>query len=102
MFKSSRFICAALIFAAFAPVGSLAQDHEHVARLDVSHGKPFVMVTLNGKGPFRFVIDTGTGGEAFVSKDLASQLALPQIGQMRLSDPSGKGSRRVPMVAIQS
>ena len=102
MFKPSRFICATLISVAFAPLWSLAQNHEHFARLDVSHGKPFVMVTLNGKGPFRFVIDTGTGGEAFVSKELASQLTLPQIGQMRLSDPSGKGSRRVPMVTIQS
>jgi predicted aspartyl protease len=102
MFKPSRLICTTLIAVAFAPLASPAQDHEHIARLEVSHGKPFVMVTVNGKGPFRFVIDTGTGGEAFVSSELAYQLGLPQTGQMRLSDPSGKGSRRVPMVTIQS
>src|SRR5580658_7673496 len=84
MFKPSRFICATLISVAFAPLWSLAQDHEHVARLDVIHGKPFVMVTINGKGPFRFVIDTGTGGEAFVSAELAEQLGLPATGQARL------------------
>lgn len=102
MFKPCRFIYASLISVAFSAGASHAQDREHVARLEVSHGKPFVMVTVNGKGPFRFVIDTGTGGEAFVSKALAFQLSLPQTGQMRLSDPSGKGSRRVPMVTIQS
>src|SRR5665213_925334 len=102
MFRIHRLLTAGLVFVAFAALNAAAQANEHFARLEITHGKPFVMVTINGKGPFRFVIDTGTGGEAFVSSALALELGLPQIGQMRLSDPSGKGSRRVPMVAIQS
>jgi hypothetical protein len=102
MFRIHRFLTAGLVFVAFAALNAAAQANEHFARLEITHGKPFVMVTINGKGPFRFVIDTGTGGEAFVSSALAFELGLPQIGQMRLSDPSGKGSRRVPMVSIQS
>ena len=39
-------------------------------------GKPYVMVTVNGKGPYRFVIDTGTGAEAFVTPELADELKL--------------------------
>ena len=33
----------------------------HQAPMVERYGKPYVMVTVNGKGPFRFVIDTGTG-----------------------------------------
>jgi predicted aspartyl protease len=66
------------------------------------YGKPYVMVTINGRGPFRFVIDTGTGGDALVSPELAEQLALPTVGQATLSDPSGQGGRKVPIVQIDS
>ena len=79
-----------------------AQSVLHSAPLEVTHGKPFAMVMVNGRGPFRFVIDTGTGTEAFVAPELADQLGLPAAGQARLSDPSGQGGQRVPMVMIQS
>jgi predicted aspartyl protease len=96
-----------LIFATFpwmmAAAGSApAQENSHATALDIQHGKPYVMVMLNGKGPFRFIVDTGTGGEAFVTPELVNQLGLPDAGQIRLSDPSGKGSRRVPLVMLQS
>ena len=78
------------------------QEPAHIARIEVSHGKPFVMVNVNGHGPYRFVIDTGTGGQAFVSPILAAQLGLSQIGHMHISDPSGRGSRTTPLVLIPS
>src|SRR5579863_4699392 len=87
-------VCAASLLS--------AQTVIHSAPIDLSHGKPFVMVTINGKGPFRFVIDTGTGGEAFISSQLAHDLDLPVSGQARLSDPSGQGGQRAPMVLINS
>ncbi len=74
----------------------------HSAPIEVLHGKPFAMVMVNGRGPFRFVIDTGTGGEAFVSPELAARLALPVTGQARLSDPSGQGGQRQPVVTIDT
>jgi hypothetical protein len=79
-----------------------AQSDPQSAPLEVTHGKPFVMVMVNGRGPFRFVIDTGTGAEAFISPELADELALPSAGQVRLSDPTGQGGQRVPLVTIQS
>jgi predicted aspartyl protease len=66
------------------------------------YGKPYVMVTINGLGPFRFVIDTGTGGDALVTPELAAQLGLPTIGHATLSDPSGQGGKKAPIVFIQS
>jgi predicted aspartyl protease len=74
----------------------------HQAPMVERYGKPYVMVTINGKGPFRFVIDTGTGGDALVTPELATELGLPTVGHATLSDPSGQGSKRAPIVQIDS
>jgi hypothetical protein len=66
------------------------------------YGKPYVMVMINGKGPFRFAIDTGTGGEALVTPELAKELGLPTVGHAMLSDPSGQGGKRAPVVYVDS
>lgn len=79
-----------------------AQGDNHSTNLEIVHDKPFVMVMVNGKGPFRFVIDTGTGGQAFVSADLVAQLAIPRSGQITLNDPSGLGGQKVPRVVLDS
>lgn len=70
--------------------------------LELVHDKPYVSVRVNGKGPFRFLIDTGTGGQALVSPELADQLALPVVGHARLIDPSGQGEQRSDILEIQS
>jgi predicted aspartyl protease len=74
----------------------------HQAPMLERYGKPYVMVTLNGRGPYRFIIDTGTSAEAIVSPELAAELALPTVGHVSLSDPSGQGSTSAPFVLIQS
>ncbi|HWA94788.1 MAG TPA: aspartyl protease family protein [Terracidiphilus sp.] len=74
----------------------------HTAPMDLDYGKPYIQVMVNGKGPFRFVVDTGTGGDALVSPALATQLHLPVVGQANLSDPSGQGSQLAPIVLIDS
>jgi predicted aspartyl protease len=116
MQKSLRLLCALTLGMAAASATTQTQAQEpkqdaadpaqlpraQFTHMDVSHGKPFVMVTIDGQGPFRFVIDTGTGGQAFISSALAKQLGLTQVGRMRLSDPTGKGSRITPMVLIPS
>lgn len=102
MFRALVFSLAAvfphLAFAASAP----APQAVHLAPLQIVHAKPFVAVTINGKGPFRFVLDTGTGAEAFITPELVAQLALPETGQIQLNDPSGRGGRKVPTVLLQS
>lgn len=74
----------------------------HSAPMEVIHGKPYVMVTINEKGPFRFIIDTGTGGDAIITPELASQLDLPLAGEARLSDPTGQGGQTAPLRRIDS
>ncbi len=99
---SLALIVAGHLFAAIACPCAPGQDSSHSAPLEIIHDKPFVKVMVNGKGPFRFVIDTGTGGQAFVSAELAAQLGLPETGQITLNDPSGQGGRKVPMVLLAS
>ncbi len=79
-----------------------AQEFTHSAPMTAQYGKPYVMVDVNGKGPYRFVIDTGTGADAFVSPELADELKLPTAAMAVVSDPSGQGGQRVPIVQLDS
>lgn len=78
------------------------QSTIHQAPMVERYGKPYVMVSINGRGPFRFVIDTGTGGDALVTPELAERLGLPTVGRATLSDPSGQGGKRAPIVQLDS
>jgi predicted aspartyl protease len=98
----NRCTCTILALLIVSSATLPAQNIAFCERLDLIHDKPFVMVTVNGKGPFRFVIDTGTGGQAFVSSELAQELDLPSTGRIRVSDPSRQGGQKVPMVSIKS
>ena len=100
--RSFGIIVVAGILSATLVAQSDSPPGPEFAHLELIHGKPFVMVMVNGKGPFRFIIDTGTGAEAFVSPELSDQLNLPQTDHVTLSDASKQGGQRVPVVQIQS
>lgn len=89
----------ALVVAATAAYG---QTVAHSEMMEDRYGKPYVMVTINNRGPFRFIIDTGTSAEAIVRPELAEVLGLPTVGHAQLGDPSGQGNERTPVVLIQS
>jgi len=72
------------------------------APLELIHDKPFVSVMVNGRGPYRFLIDTGTGAQALVTPELAQELSLPAVGHARLKDPSGIGEQRSETAWIES
>lgn len=70
--------------------------------MELLHDKPYVSVMLNGKGPFRFLVDTGTSGDAVVSPALATELNLPQVGATDLNDPTGQGAKATPIRGIDT
>lgn len=72
------------------------------ASLELIHDKPYVSVMVNGRGPYRFLIDTGTGGQALVSPAMARELSLPVVGHARLTDPTGQGEQRSEILLIES
>ena len=88
------------VIAILAPAG--AQTGLHSTPMQVLHGKPYVMAMVNGHGPYRFILDTGTGGEAIVTPELAMVLALPQIGKARLDDPGGMSGQSASIFRIDT
>lgn len=105
-----RFGCVLLAAgpASFAQNQSLTSQIEaspssvHSAPLEIILDKPFVSVMVNGRGPYRFLIDTGTGTQAIISPALADELALPVVGHARLTDPSRQGEQRSDIRLIDS
>jgi predicted aspartyl protease len=95
------FVCV-MAGMSWAVASAQAPTSEHSTTMVERYGKPYVMVTINGRGPFRFVVDTGTGGDALITPQLAAELALPAVGQAALSDPSGQGSKKVRILRIDS
>ena len=67
-----------MLSALIAASPLLAQEHS--IPMELRHNMPFVQVMVNGKGPFTFSIDTGTGGAALVTPALIQQLSLPVVG----------------------
>lgn len=100
----TRAIAAALLVAtpAFAETpGSLVADTPPVTSTiatgeDLSN-RMTVPVTINGQGPFQFVIDTGAD-RTVIAKEIAEQLALPKSGTARLHAMGG--SAQVNIVKI--
>lgn len=90
------------LLTALAIAPALAQTGPHSAPMEVLQGKPYVMVKVNGHGPFRFILDTGTGGEALVTPELVSLLDLPEAGKTRLDDPSGRSGQPVSLRLIDT
>jgi len=95
--------CVLLLFSVVAfAIPARAQTDVSSTPMKVMHGKPYVMVMINGHGPYRFMVDTGTGGEAIVSAELVQELGFPTVGRTLLSDPSKAGVHATDLVMIDS
>ncbi len=94
--------CLTSLLLILLTAASLAGDASHSIPMEIRGNMPFVQVMINGKGPFTFSIDTGTGGQALVTPELIQQLSLPVVGEEEVGDPSGRNSHKVPTVRINS
>jgi D-alanyl-D-alanine carboxypeptidase len=61
-----------------------------------------VEARVNGKGPFRFVVDTGSGGMLRITRAVQDALGLEPLGVARVGDPSGKNMVNRPIVRASS
>jgi hypothetical protein len=61
-----------------------------------------VKVMVNGKGPYIFELDTGAGGSARVDASLKESLGLSVVGQAVSGDPSGKNTRTIDLVKLDT
>src|SRR5438270_8427850 len=52
-------------------------------------GRPVVEVKINGKGPYRFIFDTGAAGNV-ISNELALELGLPVLAHAKMGRPGSE------------
>jgi hypothetical protein len=62
--------------------------------MDLSQAVPVVSVTIGGKGPYRFLVDTGAAGHGRISPALAEALGLAVAGEALAGDGSGRTQTR--------
>jgi len=67
---------------------------------DVVDGRIYVQASVNGRGPFRFAVDTGASGVARADSSLTAALGLAPSGTGHASD--GVQSAQVDMVRLDS
>lgn len=60
--------------------------------------QPVVEVMVEGQGPYRFAIHTGTSGQGIIDRELARRLGLRTVGQTHVSDAGGGNLRTLELV----
>jgi hypothetical protein len=75
----------------------IPEGHTSVPMLDLG-GRPVVEVMINGKGPYRFILDTGAG-ISVIDAELNKELSLPAPAGM-VAAPAG-GGRAPEIVSIR-
>lgn len=75
------------------PPPAFAGDETRVP-MDLGQTAPIVTVTIGGKGPFRFLVDTGAGGHGRITPALAQTLGLTPSGEAIAGDGSGRTQTR--------
>jgi Aspartyl protease len=70
--------------------------------LEMVAGLPTIAAMVNGRGPYRFGIDTGAAGYLRLKPALAEALGLQAIGEVRAGDPSGRNPITLPLYRVES
>lgn len=55
-------------------------QQRHIIPLDLSTNRPIVEVRINGKGPYKFIFDTGSSTNV-IDNDLVEELGLKLVGE---------------------
>lgn len=96
---SGILMAAALSGAVALPVHAAPAHHE-VKTEPGRGGVPVVAVTINGKGPFKLVVDTGAPGPLRLDTKVADALGLKAIRYDDEGDGSGNNEFKVAVVPI--
>jgi len=92
--KTQSYFLPVLFLAILLPSAAVAQPPQASIQLKVMTGKPIVDgVFLNGHGPYRFLLDTGSQSNQ-VDSSLARKLGLAATLQLDLETPSGDSAVR--------
>lgn len=96
-----RRIGSVLFASLFAASLAFAQASEPTKlTIDLRTMRPIVEAYVNGQGPFKFVVDTGSS-QTIVTYDLAKRLDLPSEGVAMVSAPNSASYVRAPMHKVR-
>ncbi len=90
-----------MVRRAAAPPPQMAGERAEVEMRLVA-GMPTITAMVNGRGPYRFGVDTGAPGYLRVTSALAAALGLEPVGQALAGDPSGTNLSRIPLYRVDS
>ena len=65
------------------------RDHFLSIPIDISSHRPVLQLTINNKGPYHFIFDTGSGGN-IIDTELAKELGLNATSQDTLRTPGSR------------
>lgn len=82
-----------------APTTRLATKVVHVPMKHRS-GHVAVLVEINGRGPYRFLLDTGASGHGRIDRSLVEPLGLRRIGTSLTDDGTRQKIRKNPIVRV--
>jgi hypothetical protein len=74
------------LFAQPAPGQAHAIQEQASVPFELSDGRIYVQASVNGRGPYRFAIDTGASGIGRADTRLAAELSLAKAGEAQNSD----------------
>jgi predicted aspartyl protease len=94
---SRRSLLAAGLIPALTPKLVNAADAPGVivAPFAMPRNEPYMLVGIDGQGPFRFLLDTGDAAGAAISEQLAQKLKLTDAAGMTVAGIVGKGDETV-------
>jgi hypothetical protein len=95
--------CHLILAAAWAQQGSTPRELLRPDRLELTASEasvplryelnhPIVDIKINGKGPYRFILDTGSSSTV-ISPALFNELKPPVLGEDRVGSPGGNAIR---------
>ena len=86
--------------AVLAQLGAAQAQGQATVPFELSGGRIYVQALVNGRGPYRFAIDTGASGVGRADTRLATELALTKVDQALNSD--GVAVTTTDVVAVDS
>lgn len=89
-----RISLVTILVAALVPAATIGAERAVVPFELLDDGSVVIAVFIDGAGPFRFVLDTGST-RSVVSPQLAEKLRLPAIARSSVITPSGDDRRPV-------
>lgn len=92
------FLCVLVLFTVDAV--TTHADDSIVLPVSMTDNRPMIEATINGEGPFHFIVDTGTSDDAVFSERLVKKLALKPTGESESVDGVTLKAVKVPQYTV--